>query len=162
MLVWESMRLLYGAAFERNQGPEPSPLWLELLENVTDEQCVKAFAHLRDKRKETWPPNVVEFKQIVMPPSVGVRHLGVPLTDEQRKNLLPPPEQQAPVSTREFYLAKMRRTLKVPPTERDKQAATLEAAEAACYCHRVPDGETCAVCRDWEARMMAIAQGKPV
>jgi hypothetical protein len=127
---------------------------------VTDEQCVKAFAFMRDKRKETWPPNVVEFKQIVMPPSVGVRYLGVPLTAEQMKNLLPPPEKLAPVTTRDFYLAKMRRTLRMPASERDKAAATLEAAEAQCRCNDLPDGHQCAACRDWEARMLTIAQGR--
>jgi hypothetical protein len=160
MLVWDSMRLLFGAAFERNQGSAPTPLWLELLENVTDEQCIKAFEFLRDKRKETWPPNLVEFKQVVMPPSVGVRYLGVPLTEAQLKNLLPSPEKQAPVSTRDFYLAKMRRTLHVPPTERDAAASTLEAAEAQCRCNEIPDGEQCVACRDWESRMLAIARGR--
>lgn len=167
MLVWDSMHLLYGERWYREQGPDPTPLWLELLENVSDSQCVKAFTHLRDKRKETWPPNVVEFKQIVMPPSVGVRYLGTPLAEGAIDKLLPSPEQlTTAVPTRNFYLAKMRRTLKMPPKEGDEAASTLEAVEAQCRCHLIPDGAPegtqCAACAEWAKRMMNIARGQAV
>jgi hypothetical protein len=106
------MTLLYGATFTRQYGDEPIPLWIDALATVTDGECAIAFAKLRDTPRE-WPPNLTEFLGVCRNKSPGVRHLGVPLSDEQRANLLPAPGQIATPDTRDRYLASMRARLGV-------------------------------------------------
>jgi hypothetical protein len=151
---------IYGPQFVDSYGDAPTLMWITAVAGLSDEQLQRGFSRLIEEARK-WPPNLTEFAGACRRHE-PVRYLGVPLTEPQLKNLLPSPEQQAPVSTRDFYLAKMRRTLRVPPTERDAAASTLEAAEAQCRCNEIPEGELCVACRDWESRMLAIAQGRAV
>lgn len=108
--VWESMKLIYGTSFTSTYGTEPNGPWLEGIGELTDEQCAEGFRRLpREPRK--FPPNLTEFMDACNPRSAGPRFLGVPLTEKQRRNLLPPPEQRATPEKIDGYLAKMRAKL---------------------------------------------------
>jgi hypothetical protein len=152
------MAELFGPKFLDDFGEAPTRMWITAVASLSDEQIQRGFGRMIEAGRK-WAPNIPEFVAECRR-TEPVRYLGVPLTNEQLKNLLPPPERQAPVPTRDFYLAKMRRTLGMPPTARDEAAATLEAAEAQCRCNELPDGHQCAACLDWEARMLAIARGQ--
>lgn len=109
MLVWESMRLLYGAAFAQTYGSEPNPLWLEAIGELTDEQCSAGFRRLRAEPRR-FPPNLTEFIGACNPRDAGVRYLGTPLTEEQKRALHLPRPQVAREKI-DGYLAKMRARL---------------------------------------------------
>lgn len=105
--VWLAMAELYGPAFASAYGDKPSPLWLAAIAELTDEQCRDGLTRLAREPRE-YPANLTQFVAACKPRDAGVRFLGVPLTEEQRRNLLPPPDQRAAPEKIDGYIAKMR------------------------------------------------------
>jgi hypothetical protein len=105
-MVWESMRLLYGASFGQTYGTDPNPLWVEAIGELTNEQCGDGFRRLRSEPRK-FPPNLTEFIAACKPKDAGVRYLGVPMTEEERAALyLPRPD--VPREKIDGFLASMR------------------------------------------------------
>jgi hypothetical protein len=85
-------------------------LWLAAIAELTDDECRKGLTTLVRQARE-YPANLTQF-MAACKPSPGVRYLGVPLTEEQKRELyLPRP--QVPTEKIDSWLAKMRRTLGV-------------------------------------------------
>lgn len=98
---------LYGPAFTAAYGEHPSPLWLAAIAELTDDECCAGLVRLAKQARE-FPANLTQFVAACRPPKQeGVRYLGTPMTDEQKRALaLPKPE--VPREKIDRYLASMR------------------------------------------------------
>lgn len=98
---------LYGGAFVATYGEQPTPLWMNAIAGLSDEQCRDGLSRLAREPRE-WPANLTQFVAACFPPKQPVRYLGRPISESERATLYLP----KPVVDREkvdFYLAKMRR-----------------------------------------------------
>lgn len=109
--VWKSMRLIYGTRFTSTYGEEPNPAWVEKIADLTDEECAAGCRRLRDSADD-WPPSLPGFVNACRPRDAGVRYLGVPLTDEQKRALALPRPPVDPEKIKR-HLANMRKNLGV-------------------------------------------------
>jgi hypothetical protein len=105
--VWSSMVELYGPAFLTAYGDSPSPIWAAAIGELSDEQCRSGLARLAKQPRE-YPANLTQFLAACRPPSPGVQYLGRPITDAERRALLPPPEKLAKPEVVDSWIAKMR------------------------------------------------------
>lgn len=106
--VWRAMTELYGSAFKAAYGENPTHIWERAIAELTDEQCRDGLTRLTKQSRE-YPANLTQFLAACKP-AEGVRYLGVPLTDEQKRELYLP---RPPISTERVdgWLAKIRSCL---------------------------------------------------
>lgn len=109
-MIWETMRLLYGAAFQQAYGEAPNAVWLDAIAGLTDEECAAGFRRLRDEPRR-FPPNLTEFLGACRPKAAGVRFLGVPVTAQERARMLAPPDRRAKPHVIENWLQRIRARL---------------------------------------------------
>ena len=132
------MAELYGNAFIVAYGEQPTPLWLNAIAKLTDEQCKNGLSKLAKTPRE-YPANLTQFVAAATykrPQST----LGPPTTTEALNRALPPPERQAPIDKIDAYLANLRRLLgpvaREDPVRRSSPACTCKASGECDTCKR--------------------------
>lgn len=104
------MRAIYGARFQATYGDAPNTVWLDAIDELSDEECRAGFEKLR--KGDGWPPSLPDFMAACRPRAGGVRYLGVPLEGEARRALMLP-KPAVNLSLAERVLASCRRSLGV-------------------------------------------------
>lgn len=61
--LWQRMGEIYGHQWASQQGDEPNDTWVRGLSGLSPEQFSHGLQALF-KRVESWPPNLVEFRQL--------------------------------------------------------------------------------------------------
>ena len=103
--VWRAMTELYGSAFKAAYGENPTHIWERAIAELTDDQCREGLTRLTKQSRE-YPANLTQFLAACRPAD-GVRYLGTPITEEQKRELyLPRP--QVSMEKIDGWLAKMR------------------------------------------------------
>ena len=62
-VLWSRFNEIYGHQWASQQGDEPNDTWIRGLDGLTNEQFGVGLRALLS-RSETWPPNLVEFRQL--------------------------------------------------------------------------------------------------
>lgn len=130
--VWAMLAELYGPKFLDDNGDAPTRMWKVAVMGLTDAQLQRGFARLLETGRK-WPPNAPEFVAECRH-TEPVRYLGVPLTAEQMKNLLPAPDKQAKPETITKHLASMRATLGMKPKCVDCNGTGVLFDGTVCAC----------------------------
>ena len=68
--LWEVMQEAYGHQWNSQYGEEPTETWERLLTGITPEQIRDGLEALTG-RKDTWPPNAQEFRQLCLPATIS-------------------------------------------------------------------------------------------
>jgi len=61
--LWARFCEIYGHQWASQQGDEPNDTWIKGLADITPEQYTAGLQALLT-RTETWPPNLIEFRQL--------------------------------------------------------------------------------------------------
>ena len=63
--LWSRFSEMYGHQWGSQQGDEPNDTWIKGLADISNEQLGAGLQALI-KRQETWPPNLIEFRQLCL------------------------------------------------------------------------------------------------
>lgn len=63
--LWSRFSEIYGHQWASQQGDEPNDTWVRGLDGLTNQQFGQGLRALLDRR-ETWPPNLIEFRQLCL------------------------------------------------------------------------------------------------
>ena len=61
--LWQRMNEIYGHQWASQQGDDPNDTWIRGLDGLSNKQFGSGLRALLT-RDETWPPNLVEFRQL--------------------------------------------------------------------------------------------------
>ena len=127
-------------------GDVPSWLWLEAIDELTDEQVMHGLRKLRDRGHDDYPANCTEFVDACKPRRAGRRYGGVPITPAELS--LPKPDVD-----RDFVderIASMRRALAQGDVTVANRRPPLPVANPelleGCTCKAAG---TCEICTAW-------------
>lgn len=88
--MWNGLAEIFGGKLVREFGDEAPRLWAEAILSLSDDQLANGFKRLIDEPRP-FGVNLSEFVAVCRERQMGpVRHLGVPLTQEQRAQLSGP------------------------------------------------------------------------
>lgn len=145
---------MYGQRFVREYGEKPSYPWLQMLDELTDDDCAVAFDRIR-KASPKFPPNVGEFGEFAGKGG-GVRYLGVPETADEKQRRIG--HVQASPEVRDRALADIRARIgRGPEPEPEPEPAEVKPRnpilEHGCTCAPDGTGAACACCVEWQRVM---------
>lgn len=83
--MWSQLAEMFGNAFLRENGDEPSPLWNQAVYRLTDEQIKNGLADLGNQGL-SFPPNLSQFVEACKKPlSAKAPYWNGPKLEDQRK-----------------------------------------------------------------------------
>ena len=104
MRIWVQLAEMFGKAFYREMGSEPSSLWTTIISRLSDEQLTRGLKNLANDNL-SFPPNLSQFASACnrIPPRRfnGVKSLPNPGAKTARHDLTPAEKEKAKTARRD-------------------------------------------------------------